>query len=464
MGRYQPAGSRRVFIHSTVILALLCGQPAALIAAQPDLAAARTRAAQIFQNRCGDCHDSPGDSESIFGDGWLPCEQLDPTTHKCPDQPLPNAPRSAALLDKVSKAINYQTGARPMPPYKHGQPAKLGADELAALNTWLQAETDAINHPPPPPPVVTNPVTPVHPPSAPTPSEPVCKVLTSAPTAAAAHPVISDAEAAAIMERSCASCHAHVGQLTQYDKGMIAAGLTSGLLLGLLKWRAHRAQNPIPAPLREADQTPVGQAGVGRMCSVILRRMVRSPLTTMAGFTLAMSSLGFAGSQFAKFAHGPKYDFENGDGSLDPRSFTPGQKDVSLSLLHAEVASGKMPMVSDALPSWVFTPSDANRTKLADWLRQKRAAHLTAGCQVLAVTDAKPFDQAMSQCNQSGMTVPTGAQVAQLAAQAPQLFPAADCVWTSSFSSNPDAPRQAWQNGKLTDEGMAASCKSVCLQ
>ena len=73
MGRSQPGCIRRAFAHFSLILTLVFSQSSALFATPPDLAAARTRAAQVFENRCSDCHDSPGDSESIFGDGWLPC-------------------------------------------------------------------------------------------------------------------------------------------------------------------------------------------------------------------------------------------------------------------------------------------------------------------------------------------------------------------------------------------------------
>ena len=283
----SPYGAgKSFFIYLCLTSALSVNSPC-LFAASP-LSDARTHAAALFQSKCGSCHDSPDDSNGIFGPGWLPCTNVE--NGVCKDSKA----EQQALMARVIKSVGWEAGVRKMPPPKNpNKPAtsdynkirgQLDTSQINQLKAWAVAEAA-----PPPAPAGTAVASP--PPEV----DPVCQELSEWPKPDAGHPQVTDAEAAAIMGNSCAGCHGDLGTMTSREQ-QVSIGIGFAGLLAMAAIKGTQWVKDKLSPDGKREVTPIPQLSsltpsLFQTCKYHMRRFLRNPFRLTAMGAAALTAL-----------------------------------------------------------------------------------------------------------------------------------------------------------------------------
>lgn len=347
-----------------------------------------------------------------------------------------------------------------MPPKKAGQ---LTADQIAVLQTWADKEKN-------PAPVVT--AERLSPP-APAPVT-VCQVA-SEPPSAEGSPVVPDAEATKIMGNSCAGCHGKMGTINSREQtALIGTAMAGAFGLAAIKGTKWVKENFLgrPAAPPATIELPSTDPSLRQLCAYGFRKLTRDKFKLASRLTLAgtasLSAYILGVSQAARHAHTTGKTFQDGE-KLDPAAVAKG--DLSLAKYHASIVSHSMPVDVPAFPERlgvIFSvgyPTDEERARLAAWIKQLQETKLEAGCTTFSVPEALSYDAAAKRCNAMGMRIPTTAQLEALVTQQKANLPAGPCIWSSGFSTNTQAPRQAYFPDKgVSEQAAGGSCQSICLR
>jgi hypothetical protein len=343
-------------------------------------------------------------------------------------------PQSPALIERVMAAVRHDPGVEPMPR------KKLSDADLDVLQKWAEAEKADI----------ASKLATAAPGTTELPPDPKCTVHEKTPPGTPDRKIVTDREAAGIMELSCSHCHGKTGSFSSGDVALVGAVLLGSMLASYAKWR-RKAQPP-----RTSPTTPVCEAGTCSLCLELMKRMAPNNLFNLGVTTVFVSGGLLAAGQLSKVAH-TYNQFNNGDGSLNAEAFA--GKVSSLTKVHGSITSGYMPIRAPIFPKLL---SDANRKKLDAWFEQQQESALYEGCQVYPGTAGNvAYERASDACGKEGGRLPTVEQAAKLAAQG---VGGGGCLWTSSFSDDVANPRKTSNAGAIANVGRGATCSALCLR